>query len=174
MDLHVTNDLAEPWEGMEYRSLEKLDGEVVEAGQEAISAAPLASTHVCMLDFSGCISDENSREVILVCELLRGDQRVTLNLATFVPSKHLSLTSPTLQTSVQQDGNELVFKLTSESVARFVELSFEGVDVVFSDNYFDLPAGRTMEVISPLPEGWTVDQARKALRVRSLYDSFAL
>jgi len=174
MGIHVTNDLTEPWEGIVHWSLEGLDGEVLKTGQEAVSAVPLASTHVCMLDFSGCISDENAREVIFICELWQGDRRVTLSLATFVPNKHLLLTNSTLRTNVQQDGNKLVFKLTSESLARFIELSLDGVDVVFSDNYFDLPAGRTVEVISPLPEGWTVDQARKALRVRALYDSFAL
>jgi beta-mannosidase len=46
------------------------------------------------------------------------------------------------------------------------------VDVVFSDNYFDLPAGQTVTVTCPLPEGWTLEQARKALQVRSLYDSY--
>lgn len=50
--------------------------------------------------------------------------------------------------------------------------SLSGADVVFSDNYFDVPAGRMATVTCPLPSGWTVEQARAALRVRSLYDSF--
>jgi beta-mannosidase len=54
-----------------------------------------------------------------------------------------------------------------------VELSLNGVDGVFSDNYFDVPAGRTSRVSCPLPESWTLEQARTALKVRSLYDSFA-
>jgi beta-mannosidase len=44
---------------------------------------------------------------------------------------------------------------------------------VFSDNYFDLPAGRTRVVSTPLPQGWTQQQARAALRMRSLFDSYA-
>ncbi len=58
------------------------------------------------------------------------------------------------------------------SLARFVELELEGADVVFSDNYFDLPAGQSLNVTCPLPEGWTLEQARAAVRVRSLYDSY--
>jgi len=54
-----------------------------------------------------------------------------------------------------------------------VELSLEGQDAVFSDNYFDLPAGRTVMVTCPLPEGWTLAQAQSALKIRSVYDSFA-
>jgi beta-mannosidase len=61
--------------------------------------------------------------------------------------------------------------LTSQSLARLVEISLDGADVVFSDNYFDLPAGRPVSVSCPLPGGWTLAQARAALKIRSVYDS---
>jgi beta-mannosidase len=53
-----------------------------------------------------------------------------------------------------------------------VEISLEGAQVVFSDNYFDLPAGRQVTVTCPLPADWTIDQARQALKIRSIYDSY--
>jgi beta-mannosidase len=49
-----------------------------------------------------------------------------------------------------------------------------GADVVFSDNYFDLPADRSITVNCLLPEGWNLSQAEAALCVRSVYDSFAV
>jgi beta-mannosidase len=67
----------------------------------------------------------------------------------------------------------LVCELTSTSLARFVELSLAGVDVVWSDNYFDVLPGRIPAVTCPLPEGWTLERAQEALHVRSLWDSFA-
>ena len=63
--------------------------------------------------------------------------------------------------------------VTAQGLARFVELALEGADLVFSDNYFDLPAGRTRVVTAPLPPGWTAEQAQAALRLRSLYNSYA-
>jgi beta-mannosidase len=54
-----------------------------------------------------------------------------------------------------------------------VECALEGADVVFSDNYFDLPAGRAVTISAPLPAEWTAHQAQAALKVRSVYDSFA-
>ena len=65
------------------------------------------------------------------------------------------------------------FAVSAKSLARHVELALEGADVVFSDNYFDLPAGRTRTITAALPAGWNAQQARAAVRVRSLYDSFA-
>jgi beta-mannosidase len=51
-----------------------------------------------------------------------------------------------------------------------VELSIDGADPVFSDNYFDIPAGATVTVTTPLPENWT---AKSTMMARSLYESFA-
>jgi len=173
MGLHVTSDLTEPWEGSLRWSLETLDGKTLAAGEKGVSVAPLASTPVCILDFADQVSDSNCREVIFVCELHQGDRRLALNVATFVPSKHLALTDPALAVNVRLDGDQLVFEVKAKSLARFVELALAGADAVFSDNYFDLPAGRTATVTCPLPAGWTLERARRALRVRSLYDSFA-
>jgi beta-mannosidase len=50
-----------------------------------------------------------------------------------------------------------------------VELSIAETDTVFSDNYFDIPAGAAITVTCPLPEGWIPDSKVSA---RSLYDSF--
>jgi ABC-type glutathione transport system ATPase component len=61
-----------------------------------------------------------------------------------------------------------------QALPRLVELSLEGADVIFSDNYFDLPAGMPVSVSCPLPAGWTLAQARAALKIRSVYDLYAL
>jgi beta-mannosidase len=74
---------------------------------------------------------------------------------------------------LRSEGGQLVVELTSHSLARLVELTLEGCDVIWSDNYFDLPAGRAVAVSCPLPAGWTLAQAHAALKVRSVYDSFA-
>ena len=59
-----------------------------------------------------------------------------------------------------------VVRLRSDTLARWVELSLEGAEPVFDDNYFDLPAGREVAASFELPEGWDLDRARGALRVR--------
>jgi len=51
-----------------------------------------------------------------------------------------------------------------------VELSLPGLDAVFSDNYFDVPAGTTVTVTTPLPADW---DGTGSVEARSLYNSFA-
>jgi beta-mannosidase len=74
--------------------------------------------------------------------------------------------------TVSEKDGMLTIGAQASSLARFVELSFEGADVVFSDNYFDVPAGPSVYITAPLPAGWTEAQARTALRVCSLIDSY--
>jgi beta-mannosidase len=63
----------------------------------------------------------------------------------------------------------LFVDVSARTLARFVELSIDGTDAVFSDNYFDVPTGVTVTVSTPLPENWTKESK---VRARSLYESF--
>ncbi len=72
---------------------------------------------------------------------------------------------------LEHEPGGMAITLTAQRLARFVELSMEGADVIFSDNDFDLPAGRPRTVTCLLPSGWTLDRARAALQVRSEYDA---
>jgi beta-mannosidase len=172
MGLFVTNDTTKAWTGEVRWSLETLAGEQLDHGLENVTAAALAATAVRSLDFSRQIREENRRQVVFIAELWKGKKFLALQLATFAPNKHLELAAPQIDTRTSVAGQQLSIQLKASCLARFVVLELEGVDVVFSDNYFDLPAGQTVTVACPLPTGWTLEQARSAVRVRSLYDSY--
>jgi beta-mannosidase len=170
MNVYVTSDLTEPWGGTVLWSLMTLDGKALKSGSQAVILAPLASVKVCSERFE--LSLEERREVVFVAELENSGKRVARNLATFAPNKHLNLVEPGIKTEVSKVKGELQIQLTALSLARFVELKVAGKDVVFSDNYFDIPAGETIVVACPAPQGMTLAQVRKALQVYSLYNSF--
>ena len=86
-----------------------------------------------------------------MAELWAADERIAVAVATFVPNKHLKLVDPALSVTTFQQDDELAFEVTARSLACFVELGLAGVDVVFSDNYFHVPAGRTVYVTCSLP-----------------------
>ncbi len=170
MNVYVTSDLTEPWGGTVLWSLMTLDGKVLKSGSQAVILAPLASVKVCSERFE--LSPEERREVVFVSELENSGKRVALNLATFAPNKHLKLVEPGITMEVSKVKGQFLIELTAHSLARFVELKITGKDVVFSDNYFDIPAGETSVVTCQVPQGMTLAQARKALQVFSLYNSF--
>jgi beta-mannosidase len=97
---------------------------------------------------------------------------VARQIATFVPIKHLSLSDPTLKVDLSIENDLLIASLSAKSTALFIEVSLTGTDVIFSDNYFNLPAGRTKQVSCPMPVGWNLERAKNEFHVRSIYDSF--
>lgn len=175
MDIHVTSDLTVLFAGMVRWHLLTLDGKTVQSGEVPVSVPALESVKICTLDFKNAVlGGENlSRELFFAAELFQDDQRLAVCLATFAPNKHLELVEPGLKVAVHEKDGRAVFEATAGSLARFVELKLEGADAVFSDNYFDVPAGWKVAVSCPIPAGWSIAQVKKALQVRSLYDSFA-
>lgn len=179
MGLHVTNDLTEAWQGTVRWSLETLNGELLEKGRYDVTVPARSARKVAELNFARKLAepDINRREVVLWAELWQGDRLLARQCGTFTPNKHLALADPHLDVAVDVQDDALAIEVAAASTARFVELALDGAgalgDVVFSDNYFDVPAGKTVTVTCPLPAGWTLDDARAALRVQSLYDSYA-
>lgn len=172
MDVFFTNDTTREWCGEVHWSLETLAGDVMQSGREPIAAAPLATTSIKSVDFVERVDHTNRRDVAFVCELWQAGERTALSIALFAPDKHVRFAEPLIQSEARSSDTGLTVELRSQSLARFVELSLDGVDVEFSDNYFDLPARRTVRVACPLPDGWSVERARQALKIRSLRETY--
>lgn len=172
MAVSLTSDLTEVWSGEVRWSLETLEGEALRSGSVEVHAAPLATTLVKELDFSAEVEASNRYSTVFVAELWQAGALKTLVTCPFTRDKHLELAEPLLEANVERRRGDLVVTLKSSSLARYVEVGLEGAEVIFSDNFFDLPAGRAIAITCPLPEGWTLRQARAALHARSLYDSY--
>lgn len=173
MKVHLSSDLQEDWAGSVCWRLMCIDGEVLDSGEEKVNADPLASKLVFEKDFSSLSLDEK-RETVFVAQLMKNDAVLSTQLGTFVRNKHLQLVEPQLKAYLRDDDNgDALIEVEAAYLARFVELSLDDADVVFSDNYFDVLPGETVQVTCPKPEGWTIDDVGRALTVFSLYDSFS-
>jgi beta-mannosidase len=170
MEVHVTSDLVKPVDVSVSWRLETIDGKCLSSGGQTLRARALADTRVGLYDFSTLVSAENQRKAVFVAELWQEEKLIARSVTPFVANKHLELRKPGLKGRVRVEDQTLYVDISSRYLARFVELSIDGADAVFSDNYFDVPAGTTVTVSTPLPEGWT---AESTVQARSLYDSFA-
>jgi beta-mannosidase len=171
--VYVSNDGLEPWEGRVNWSLETLEGKELISGSAPVYAPPQASAMVEEQNFSEHITDANLRQLVFIAELWKDDQFVSRRTAYFVPIKHLSLTDPAISVNMKNHNGNLIIELASRSLALLVEVSLEGADVVFSDNYFNLPSGRSVQISCPLPDALTLSRAKEVIRVCSVYDSYS-
>jgi len=90
-------------------------------------------------------------------------------MTAFVPIKHLDLPRANIECQVKTHDDGYYIEVTSDKTARFVCLTVARHDVVFSDNHFDLPAGRktTVRVESDIDPA-----ALSKVRAYSLRDSY--
>jgi beta-mannosidase len=173
MKIHLTSDLREIWEGQLTWQLMRLDGEILESGEMDCEIPPLASQMLFEKRFDSLTRSEK-RETVFVARLIKDDEVLSTQVAPFVRNKHLQLVEPHLKAYLLESDDDFVtIELEARYLARFVELSLDKADVVFSDNYFDVLPGEKVQVRCPRPEGWTLDDVGAALTVYSLYDSFA-
>lgn len=172
MSIHVTSDLTQEWEGLVRWRLEGVIGKVIASDEQRLTAKPLADSAIAAFDFADKVTDANKRSVVFIAELWQGDEKIATSVSCFAPNKHLALTEPGLKVDVTLNGSILTFDVSSQTLARFVELALDGADVIFSDNYFDVPAGTSTKITTALPAGWALEQVKGALQVRSLIDSY--
>ena len=194
--LHITNDRQQPFDGLVRWSLEKLDGTVITSAEALVNVPAASDTCIAELDFSEVLDDEARRTSILVYELYHGDERMSMGTVSFAPSKHLKLSEVKITTDVKEVDGVIQLTLTSDKTARFVmlevpvdcsdrrrllekeqsadgwRLAAGGCEVRFSDNFFDLPAGRSVTVDVGQSAGLSADEIARELRIVSLRDSY--
>lgn len=171
--VYVTNEQRDSWEGSLHVSLESLSGVAKFNTDVPVKIKPLSVAQVFSQDFSSILEDETDRNLAFIAELQQNGRIISRKTSFFVPTKHLMLTDPQITAGVNLRDGLLNIELQSSSLARLVECSLSGSDAVFSDNYFDLPAGRKVNISTPVPAGWTLEEARAAFRYRSIFDSYA-
>ncbi len=176
INVWVTNDRGEAWQGRVHWTLETLEGQMIEGGDQPVHSAPQSVDCLLKLDFGHQNGKVDWRRVIFVAELWAGADnqagtgRQALRVATFLPELRMPTVKPELNATLRESEGRAVVRVAAKRLARFVALSLAGADSLFGDNYFDLPAGRVVEVECRLPDNWRVEQAQEAIQVRSLVD----
>lgn len=168
-EIHVTNDLTKPAKIEVRWSLEKLDGTKLRKSKIRTKVPAERSALLTTLDFSEELAAAAVFDTVLVSELLVNGKPSSLSVTSFAPIKHLELPQAKLVLEVGSDDNGRYVQVSSDKTARFVWLSAPKRDVIFSDNYFDLPAGRTVTVSV---ESEIDDASLAKVRAYSLRDSY--
>jgi beta-mannosidase len=166
----MANDHPHRWQGLCCWSLETLYGEIVESGRKEVDASPISATCLGEFDFTHALRKHGAANLVFMSGLYEAGECLTRQAVLFAREKDITLPNPDLHWEIKLAGELLNIALTANTFARYVELHIDGADVIFSDNFFDLAACETVQVQCPLPDGWTLEQVRQSLRVRSLAD----
>lgn len=167
--IHVTNDTTKPARIEVKWSLETVDGTVLRKSKIKTKIEGEEDKLIADLDFAEELAGDAIRHAVLVSELVVNGKPAGITMTSFVPPKHLELKAAKINIEADRDDSGAYLRVRSESAARWVCLSIPKRDVVFSDNFFDLPAGRTIVVRI---EDDIDDAALAKVRAYSLRDSY--
>lgn len=156
MDMEVVHKVSAQGSTKDFRSQKILDMDIREMDRLKIS--------------------DPEEQVFFEGKVVFEDGRVSKNIETVVPFKYLELKRPKIQVSVDETEEGYEISLSSDVFAAFVELDFEDVDVIFSDNYFHLTDREPYKIHLKKEdirngEFQGAEDVRKRLKIRSVADT---
>jgi beta-mannosidase len=173
VELHVTNDLREPFDGAVSWALTTVEGERLDGGRLPVSAAALGSRPVAALDVKRHLEARGPRDLLVWLGLERGGVEVSANLVLFARPKHLELGDPGITARSTADGDAWQVELSARRPALWAWIELDGADARCSDNFINLRPGRP-EVLRIAPyDRMSPKDFRRRLRVSSLFDTYA-
>lgn len=175
VSLHLTNDLVKPFEGRVSWRLQTLDGEVLCGEEQDVCGKPGRDTRIRVFNFKRELTAEMRRRAFFVHDLSddRG-RRISRGMVAFCPYKHMEFGDPGLRAEVRDTGEHWEVRVRTGKLAKFVEVQLkdQAPDLIWSDNFFDLPAGEEYLVSCPKRPGESLAQIQNGLRIRSLRETY--
>lgn len=176
VSLHLSNETMKLVSGRLIWNLR--NGNSTEVAGEAVdvSMEPLSTGKLFERDFKDFIdTEEKERQYYIEYKFEMDGRTVSGGTVIFTRPKYFELKNPGIHCSVEERSNDVSIKLTAGQFAKGVELSFGSFDAVFSDNYFDICGGETVEVTigkEQFQDEISYDKIKDDLKVISLYDSY--
>jgi beta-mannosidase len=173
VDVYVTSDRMQPCQGRLAWKVTDPAGEPIAEGHLDLAVPARSSRMAHALPLADQIRKHGVENLLVWLRLDVGGQAVSQNLVTFVYPRKLELVDPQLKASVTQTGEQFVVTLTAARPALWAWLELEAVDARFSQNFVHVTRESPVEIRVTPAQAIGLDGLRKALRVRSLYDTYA-
>ena len=169
--VYIVSDNTKPAAGQLRVRLMTLGGAILRDETKPVEISALSSQTYVQTDLSQLVpAGTDLARAFVVADLSVGGQAVSRNLVYLQPTKQIRLPAAHIAAEVLPEGDACRVRLTSDSLARNVCLSFGALDVEPADNYFDLLPGEPVDI--RIKGAANVDDVRKNLAIRSLADAF--
>ena len=93
---------------------------------------------------------------------------VMRNTLLLTPAKHFDFKKPEIKVDVRDIDGGVELRVSSNVYAKGVFLEFDGIDLVLSDNFFDI-TNNTPYVVTAKTER-SAEEVKKAINIKSVYD----
>ena len=144
VNVHAVSDRLEELNGILRLELMDFDGTVLKT-EDIPFAVQNSSVRVLSRSVTEVLSGRDPRRSVLRLRLMQGEEVLAANNMLFTLPKNIDLPEVQIGMQAVREGSDWLLTLQSDSLAKDVYLSTEK-EGRFSDNFFDLLPGETVEV----------------------------
>ena len=171
VDVYVVSDKLQPLSASIHMRLLDFSGNVLLEQSKDVQLPAQSSAIYFTVDKASLAAKGDLHQTFLAFDLNVDRQRISRNLVFFDVTHNLKLPIvPKIETTVSQTGDGFTLMLKSAKVARSVYVSFGDLEAQLSDNYFDLLPGE--DVTIKVKSSATLEQLKAALKTISLTDAY--
>jgi hypothetical protein len=118
---------------------------VVYHGSDDVKVPEMSVVAIDGRDFTDVISG-HEQEYYLEYGLREGALAISKSTLLFVKPKRFAFLDPAFKTHISGVGRSLTMTIEASAFAKDVEISFRGIDVSLSDNYFDITSPSPIKI----------------------------
>lgn len=148
ISIYVTNDKLETLEGVIRWSILNNKSDIIVQGTEKIIVSELTSKDCIVMDIKEIYKEFDPKQHYMEYVLTNMDNSNVINrgVTLFVPTKDFELRPADISIEVVDLETEFLLLVESNVFTKSIYIDFEDLDVIFSDNFFDLSANTIKEV----------------------------
>ncbi len=174
VDFHAFNDHQKPFKGEVCWSASLMDGSIVSEGTRKVSVTTASGSKPVKVNVAELIRTHGAAQVVMWV-YLNDDQgnKVSWNVVLFCKPQELCLQPARMRAEIRKfDENSYVVTLTSQTPSMWAWVTLEGMDAVYSDNFFCMEPAKPFSVKITPKTRINLDQFRQCFRIGSLRDTW--
>lgn len=141
----ISNERRQRFDGFIYYRILDSQNNLVYHGSDDVSVPEMSVVAFDGRDFGDVISGHEN-EYYLEYGLREGAVAVTKDTLLFVKPKKFAFVDPAITAQISGIGRSHTMTLKADAFAKDVEIYFEGIDVIISENYFDITSSAPMKI----------------------------
>jgi beta-mannosidase len=173
IDVYVTSDRMQDCTGRLQWTVTDVSGRTLREDFLNVDIPARKSRMVQSLRLTDDLQHSGANNVLVWLNLDVGGRPVSDNLVTFVYPGKLDLVDPRLSADVSEHEGQFTVTLKAEHPALWAWLELEGLDARCSQNFVHVCGQRPAEITVRPATPLTKEAFQRALRIRSLYDTYS-
>ena len=172
---YVHNEEREPYSGVLRVEVRDRDLRILFEDEVPVNCGALSAQKVKEYDFTPLAEQYGAGRIFARYELEAEGRPAGGGVTLFTQPKYFEFKKSGYSVDVCDRGDLFAVTVKAETFCRYVDVSFEKLDAVLSDNFFSIssPEGTTVTVRkADLPAGIGAEDLRNTISVRSLADSY--